>query len=127
MAELTKTNTWWNRNKDTVLYIGGVILLIAGGFLIIKNSMNSSVEKTDNEYSGVTPRPLEVTAYNNAQCSEARPSIVNGGQPFLVSAHVRNLSESRRASPSRRELAKRRGIELEEHQTYVEEYKKNCA
>jgi len=127
MEEPAKANTWWNRNKDTVLCIGGIILVIAGGFLIIKSNKHSSIEKTDSDFFDVTFMPTEAADLNDVQRSEERIAIINGGKPFLVSGHVRNLDESRTASPGRRELARLRGIELKEHQTYVEEYKKNCA
>ena len=53
--------------------------------------------------------------------------LLNNGEPFPVKGHARNLPAGQNASAEKIEAAIRIGIVLEENQTYVEDYIKNCA
>ena len=52
-------------------------------------------------------------------------SCLNGGEPFEVSKHIRNLPSNRQPSTDKILQALENGIELSEHQTLVNNYIKN--
>jgi hypothetical protein len=52
-------------------------------------------------------------------------TCLNGGEPFEVSKHIRNLPNNRQPSTDKVLRALENGIELSEHQTWVDNYIKN--
>ena len=53
--------------------------------------------------------------------------LLNNGEPLSVKGHARNLPAGQNASAEKIEAAIKIGVVLEENQTYVEDYIKNCA
>lgn len=62
-----------------------------------------------------------------SQLDESSLSIINGGEAFDVSKHIRNLSGGRVASAAKVRTAFENGFELGPNQTWVEHYIKNRA
>lgn len=52
-------------------------------------------------------------------------TCLNGGEPFEVSNHIRNLPSNRQPSTDKILRALENGIDLSEHQTWVDSYTKN--
>jgi hypothetical protein len=52
-------------------------------------------------------------------------TCLNGGDPFEVSKHIRNLPSNRQPSTDKILRALENGIDLSEHQTWVDSYTKN--
>lgn len=52
-------------------------------------------------------------------------TCLNDGEPFEVSKHIRNLPSNRQPSTDKILRALENGIELSEHQTWVDSYTKN--
>ena len=123
---------WWAKHKNKV-YVASAILLAAGvGCFLYKNKeqLFSQAKPDIPELDSLFPLNIE-TVSTTADVTENRasiylaPRLLNGGEPFPVSLHKRNLGENRFPSPEKVASAHTLGIELGEHQTWVEEYLKN--
>lgn len=127
--------TWVKKHKKGILIAGGAIVAIGAGCVVYKNW-----DSITSMFKTVKPGPIEI---NNPQASvkaampvvdviaerptESVSKIINNGEPFGVCGHPRNLPKGRNASAEKIALALEQGIELREHQTWVEDYLKNCA
>lgn len=127
--------TWVKKHKKGILIAGGAIVAIGAGCVVYKNW-----DSITSMFKTVKPGPIEI---NNPQASvkaampvvdviaerptESVSKIINNGEPFGVCGHPRNLPKGRNASAEKIALALEQGIELREHQTWVENYLKNCA
>jgi hypothetical protein len=126
---------WVKKHKKGIRIAGGVVVAIGTGYVVYKNwGFITAI------FKNIKPEPL-VT--NNTQVAikvtmpvvdvipesptESVSKIINNGEPFGVCGHPRNLSNGRNASAEKIALALEHGIELKEHQTWVENYFKNCA
>lgn len=126
--------TWWQRNKKKILIAAGIGMAAVGGTFIYLNRDAISGLTQCPRMTDVRPKcpPTDrICKPPICSASEVVPQIeqkkMNGGVPFPVTGHIRTLSENRYASPQQIELAKALGISLGEHQTYVQDYVKNCA
>ena len=127
----TGFKAWWKKNRKTVLLIGGGVLLAVGGIAIYKNwdkilkliSAGLSVEKAVARASDMVEEVVDATAVSPGAVSK----VLNNGEPFNVSRHIRNLSDGRKASPRKVAEAAQYGIALMDGQTWVDAYFKNTA
>ena len=129
-----KKITWWQRNKKKILIAGGVVLVVAGGILFYKNwdTVIDLAMTALRKGKKASPQPIEVhveTPIPKVAPLATKPisQIINGGEPFPVNGHIRNLPEFCTPSPEQKALAEALGIPLGEHQTYIRPYIKNCA
>jgi hypothetical protein len=125
---------WWDRNKKTVLIIGGTLLVAGAGYAVYKKW-----DIIKGVYVSIEPEPTminipKVSVGIRAQITEALPDqtetitkIINNGESFDVIRHVRNLPNGWKASPEKIEEAVNLGINLLENQTIVDPYIKNVA
>lgn len=126
--------TWWQRNRKKVFAVGGVVILTGAGVLLfverkdIARFLMRHLGKKGIRIAQQTASISEPVA--EAVISEAPQKatmVLNGGQPFAVEAHTRNLPTGWKASAEQRELAESLGIRLDENQTFVKNYFKNVA
>ncbi len=131
------SDTWWRRNKRRVMVLGGVAATIAAGCLLYANrdAALEFVKKAAgslgawggaSETTGMASDVVAVCAIPAASVGATRGPL-NGGNPFPVSGHVRNLPTGRSCSASNRALAAANGITLGDRQSYIPTYMKNVA
>ena len=97
--------------------------------------VEGSIEKFKlllNPENGINVKPLRIEHTNLPSVDTVAEKMItnvvtclNGGEPFEVSKHIRNLSGNRKASADKVCLALKNGFELDEHQTWVDNYIKN--
>ncbi|MBR3325874.1 MAG: hypothetical protein IKG22_00935 [Atopobiaceae bacterium] len=132
-------STWWDRNKKRVKIAGGIAVAIAGGWLLCSNwSTAKAVARkvvvglkegrgaTTTLTAGMAPVVMMVDM-EPTDASERPRKLINGGDPFPVSGHVRNLPSERTSSVANRMLAAANGVTLEKGQSYIPTYMKNVA
>ena len=128
-------DTWWRRNKQRVMVLGGVAATIAAGCLLYANrdAALELVKKAAgslgawggaSETAGMVADVVAVCAIPVASVGVTRGPL-NGGNPFPVSGHVRNLPAGRSCSAANRALAAANGITLADCQSYIPAYMKN--
>jgi len=116
--------TWVKKHKKGILIAGGAIVAIGAGCVVYKN-WAGPIEINNPQASVKAAMPVvDVIA---ERPTESVSKIINNGEPFGVCGHPRNLPKGRNASAEKIALALEQGIELREHQTWVEDYLKNCA
>ncbi len=128
--------SWWKRNKKKVLIIGGVVVAVGIGVLVFKNKdvLIALIKKSKtvaNTAPIIDSQPIiekipEVTNVVNVETVIPNTPI-NNGVPFEVNGFVRNLPNNWYPSAEKLGQAAALGIELGEHQTFVNPYKKNVA
>ena len=127
--------TWVKKHKKGILVTGGAIVAIGAGYMVYKNWDSLTVR-----FKTIKPEPNVI---NNSSLSvkvempveEVTPKIpsevvsknINNGESFCVREHRRTLSNGRNASAVKLAQAQEHGIILEEHETLVKSYSKNCA
>ena len=127
--------TWVKKHKKDILIAGGAIIAIGAGYVVYKNWDSINALFKSNK-----PEPIVI---NNPQVSveiampvvdvlpeipkEMANKILNGGEAFSVCEHIRNLPKGCNASVEKIALASEHGITLDQNQTWVENYLKNCA
>lgn len=128
-------NAWVKKHKKGILIAGGTIVAIGAGWMVYRNW-----DSINGIFKTIKPEPVVI---KNPQASvkaampvvdvvpegptQAVTKIINNGEPFGVCGHPRNLSDGRNASAEKIAQALENGIELREHQTWIENYLKNCA
>jgi hypothetical protein len=126
---------WVKKHKKGILIAEGAIVAIGAGCVVYKNwdSITSIFKAVKPGPVAINTPPASVMASMPVVdvipeiSTEAVSKIINNGEPFGVCGHPRNLSNGRNASAGKIALALEHGIELREHQTWVENYLKNCA
>ena len=132
---ITET-TWWERNKKKVLIIGGVVVAVGVGFLIFKNkdALIALVKKGEviaNEIPKIADSTVIesaskiISAVDKETITVSKP--LNNGIPFEVKGFIRNLPKNWNPSSEKIAQAAALGIELGEHQTFVNSFIKNAA
>ena len=154
----SKFREWLADHKNTVITIGGVVLVVGVGFAafkyrkliagIIKPVMaagtaavpvaSEAVKKRASEKEDLDPVAekeetvaIEPETVDSVNCevdeynSEDDNKVVNNGNPYDVSSHIRHLGENRYPSILKRQEAEAKGITLGEHDTIVNQYQKN--
>ena len=126
---------WWDRNKKTMIIIGGILLVAGTSYAIYKKwdtikgvlvSIEPEPIMINNPKVSVDIQAAQITKVLPEQ-PEIITKIINNGESFDVSRHVRNLPIGWKASPEKIEEAVALGINLLENQTFVEPYIKNVA
>lgn len=125
---------WWHRNKKTVYIVGGIIIIVGIGcvlyikfdtikglFTVIKP--DATIEKKSQVAAKIETAVADILP----EKPESIKKIINGGDAFDVSAHIRNLPLGWKASQEKIMQAAERGITLMEKQTLVNPYTKNTA
>jgi len=127
--------TWVKKHKKGILIAGGTIVAIGAGYVVYKNwDSISAIFKT------IKPEPIVINN-SNVSVKAAMPvvnvipeiptetvnKIINHGEAFGVSEHIRNLPKGWNATVEKTALALEHGFTLSEYQTWVENYLKNCA
>jgi hypothetical protein len=131
---------WVKKHKKDII-IGGTITVvgIVGGILIVKNwdAITDGIQAliSTSKKGSVVTKTQKVVFEAAVPMEEITKDIItdkprallNAGEEFDVSRHLRILSTGRKASQSKISQAAALGIKLDEHQTWVETYTKNCA
>lgn len=112
-----------------VLLVGGTAIYLNKGKLSELLSDSSLIELSASVKTSDIETIADAVCGNNSidETSIRGIRILNNGEPFPVKGHIRNLSAGKKASIEKIEAALRNGIDLEECQTYVDSYMKNCA
>lgn len=124
---------WWNRNKKTVYIVGGVIIAVGIGYALFRN-----FDAIRGVFTAIKPEGIVNKAQINAkiktpvidvhpETTESISKIINGGEAFDVSGHIRTLPSGWKASQEKIAEAAKLGITLMEKQTLVDSYIKNTA
>lgn len=141
--------SFWQRNRDKILVVCGLVITIIGGYLVYKNwdsihthGFLKTLSDSCNSINGgkrvvvekksplILPETIfseEIDASHRSLASADVKTVINGGDPFPVTRHVRNMADSKTASLKQRELAESLGIVLGDHQTYVRDFYKKCS
>lgn len=123
---------WWTKHRKKV-YAAGTIIVVAGaGYILFKNkdTILSLVKTEGIDPDHYLPLDGEITAevaevIEMETITDAAPKILNGGEPFTVRMHFRDLGENRHPSLEKIIAAQALGIELADNQTFVVEHTKN--
>lgn len=75
--------------------------------------------------SAITGAGMQKASVSAVEMSQGPLSKINGGEMFVVSKHIRNLSGERCPSEEKIRTAIENGFKLGPHQTWVEQYTKN--
>lgn len=128
---------WVKQYKKPIIFGCCIVVATVASVLIYKKMslLNSGIERL------MPLHQLEREALSqplNIECpklSSADPitknsiaevtTCLNGGDPFEVSKHIRNLPSNHQPSTDKILQAHVNGIELREHQTWVDNYTKN--
>lgn len=128
---------WVKQYKKPIIFGCCIVVATVAGVLIYKKMSfpNSGIERFMPLHQlerEALSQPLKIEC---PKLSSADPitktSIVevttylNGGEPFGVSKHIRNLPSNHQPSKDKILRAHVNGIELSEHQTWVNNYTKN--
>lgn len=133
-----RIKNWFANHKETVIFVGEILLLaVVGGTVAylqrdsIKctpeelNPKNDSFARSDTS-TETNPDVNENIIQIDIETVNAKTPI-NGGEPFDVSAHIKNLPKNQHASPEKINEALQAGVILEDGQTWVTGYQKNAA
>ena len=121
-----RIKNWFANHKETVIIVGEILLLavVRGTVAYLqRDSINYTPDEFNprNDSFSRSDTPKETNPVVNA-----KPPI-NGGEPFDVSAHIKNLPKNQHASQEKIYEALRAGVILEDGQTWVTGYQKNAA
>lgn len=125
---------WWYRNKKTVLIVGGILAAAGASYAIYRNrhivkGLFASIKQEsfviNNPQVSVEVATPIVTPLTESP--QAISKIINGGEAFDVSGHIRNLPNGWKATPEKIAEAAELGISLVGNQTLVDSYMKNAA
>lgn len=131
-----KNDLWLTRNKRKILIFGGILTCVAGGILFYKCRGDILKESEIISKSINTPIIGDVTSRfaSHPVIKELSESDIkthsrklNGGRPFNIAGHVRNLPAGQKPSIKKVKIATELGIELNSNQTLVKPYIKNVA
>ncbi len=123
--------TWAKQHKKGILLVGGAILAIGTGYMVYENwdairAIFSPMKLKSTEIKNLQTSPKAAMPYVNV-IPQVPEKVINRGEPFGVGEHIRNLSNGRNASAEKIAQALEHGFTLSEHQTWVDNYMKNCA
>ena len=126
---------WWSKHKKKVFIVAGITATVAACGIVLYINRDSVVpfaKETAGKISSFIHNTdiveeTKTTIIDITKEFTTEKKVINNGEPFNVSEHIRNMSQNKRASTEKLELAKKLGLELKEHQTFVESYTKNIA
>lgn len=126
------------RNKRKILIFGGVLICAVGGVLLYRyrkeicegiELVSKSTKKDAALFceatSNFTSPPI--TKDLSGAIQKVHGGKLNGGQPFNVAGHIRNLPAGQNPSIEKVRIATELGVELNSNQTLVKPYTKNAA
>lgn len=131
---------WVKKHKKGIIIGGSITVVgIVGSILIRKNwdaitdavkalisiSKNGSVVIKTPKVVVKAAVPMEEITKDIV--NDKVRALLNAGEEFDVRWHLRALSTGQKASQLKISQAAALGIKLDEHQTWVETYTKNCA
>ncbi len=129
-----QAETWWARHRKKVFIIGGVIVLAGGGFLVWRNwdAVKGALSKAFLKQRRADRQPTVFidepgVAAEILELPEEAGKLLNGGDPFTVTGHIRKLHAGWTPSLTQIKRAKEAGIKLQEGETFVRTYEKNVA
>ena len=118
----------WNRHKKKVIVIGGVVVLVAGCYLVSKNwdDIMKAIERLakNKELPQLAEECTEVVA---VVADEPQSDIVVVTKEVMVSLHKMNLPQNKNPSAAALARAQEAGIVLEPHQTVRGPFTRNIA
>lgn len=126
-----ENNNWWSRHKKKVFVIGGITIAVAACGIVLYINRDKVIPLVKESTVKICTFIQNFTVIEESKTTpidvfkERRP--INNGEPFIVSEHIRNMSQNRQASPEKLKLAKELGLTLKDHQTFVNSYTKNIA
>ena len=128
---------WVKQHKKPIIVGCFIVVATVAGVLIYKKLSlpKSSIERLKPlhllEREALSqplkiecPKLPSVNPITKSSVSEVT-TCLNGGEPFEVSKHIRNLPSNRQPSTDKILRALENGIDLSEHQTWVDSYTKN--
>lgn len=138
------TSIGWIKKHKKVLIIGGAVTVV--GIVVgislgrnwssITDNMQTLISSSNKRAVAFkTPKVVTDVVEVSAPMDEIVKDVstdrvkilLNGGNEFNVRRHPRTLPKGRKASQLKISQAAALGIELEENQTWVIEFTKNCA
>lgn len=127
---------WWKRNKKKILTIGSIVVIGGIGIVVFKNKdviaaflkARRSMPVGENmlpDKQMIETKTISASFEVLSQKPMEKQLPLNGGMPFNVSSHIRNLPNGYCPSVEKLEEAKAMGITLGPHQTLIPCYQKN--
>ena len=125
------------RHKGVIIAGTCFALVTIAGIVIYKrvkrHAISASLEQLQNLASTellsapsvLADAGIQKAGVSAFEVSKEAVSIINGGEAFDVSKHLRNLSGGRCPSEEKIRTALANGFNLGPHQTWVEQYTKN--
>ena len=129
--------SWVREHKKAI--IAGTCLVVGtvAGVIIYKKIRSAGIpvsliqlEQTQSAsfvavHQMIPDAGIRLATESATKIAEGTLSVLNGGEPFDVSKHVRNLSGARTPSAEKIRTALENGFELGPNQTWVDHYIKN--
>lgn len=115
--------------KNALIIVGGLAIATTGAILIYKNwdHVTDAARNLLHKSTELSPEIADIQEQLRTDDPKIVHAIINNGEKFPVTEHLRNLPPTWTPSVKQRELAESLGITLGEHQTFVSSYFKNCA
>lgn len=118
----------WHRHKKKVIVVGGVVVFVAGCYLVSKNwdDILKAIERfaKNKELPQLAEECAEVAA---VVADEPQSDVVVVTKEVMVSLHKMNLPQNKNPSAAALARAHEAGIVLEPHQTVRGPFPRNIA
>jgi len=114
-------------HKTEIIIVGFTIILAVGAVLIVKNWDVIKGRTVANLFKNGAKANDDILHHFTEAIENVNINSPSNEKVVDISKYVRNLPEGWKASTEKLDLAIKKGIELGEHQTWVEDHIRVCS